>query len=98
MGINDLVVIHAPEGGFAMDNHRRFYTQKSLNLPNGYIKGTVGAGDAFCAGILYSLYNAWNIPKALQVAVSTAACCLSEINATDGMKDIESIENLYNIV
>lgn len=95
MGVNDLVVIHAPEGGFAMDNQRMLYVQGSLNLPDGYIKGTVGAGDAFCAGILYSIYNDWNIPRALQVAVGAAACCLCEINATDGMMDIEGIERLY---
>lgn len=95
MGVNDLVVLHAPEGGFAMDNRGEYYIQPSLSLPEGYIKGAVGAGDAFCAGILYSLYMDWDVQKALEVAVSSAACCLSHINATDGMKDIAAIESLF---
>jgi sugar/nucleoside kinase (ribokinase family) len=96
MGVNDLVVIHAPEGGYAMDRSRKYYQQESLKLPDGYIKGTVGAGDAFCAGILYSLYKEWDVNRALQTASAAAACCLSEMNATDGMRDIAGIEELYD--
>jgi sugar/nucleoside kinase (ribokinase family) len=95
MGVNDLVVIHAPEGGFAMKADGDYFIQPSLKLPEGYIKGAVGAGDAFCAGILYSIYNGWDIQRALKVAVSSAACCLSHVNATDGMEHISVIEDLY---
>lgn len=95
LGVNELAVIHAPEGGYAMDKERNYYEQNSLSLPKGYIKGTVGAGDAFCAGILYSLYNEWSIKKALKLAVAAAASCLSEMNATDGMKNISEIVSLY---
>lgn len=95
MGVNDMVVIHAPEGGFAMEEGGNYYVQPSLKLPEGYIKGAVGAGDAFCAGILYSIYRGWDTQRALEIAVSSAACCLSHINAIDGMKDIAAIEELY---
>lgn len=95
MGVNDLVVIHTPEGGFAMEQDGMFYKQPSLDLPENYIKGTVGAGDAFCAGMLYSIYNDWCIERGLKFAVSAAACCLSHVNATDGMKDASTIEALY---
>jgi len=95
MGVNDLAVVHAPEGGFAMESDGNYYIQPSLKLPEGYIKGTVGAGDAFCAGMLYSLYNGWDTKKALEIAVSAAACCLSHVNTTDGMKDISTIEEVY---
>ena len=96
MGVNDLVVIHAPEGAFAMDQKSMYYVQGALKLPDGYIKGTVGAGDAFCAGVLYSLYKQWKVEKALQIGTAAAACCLSERNATDGMADIGTIEKLYD--
>ena len=95
MGVNDLVVIHAPEGGFAMEADGSYYIEPSLKLPEGYIKGAVGAGDAFCAGILYSLYKGWDTKRALEIAVSSAACCLSHVNATDGMQDVSAIEKLY---
>jgi len=95
MGVKDLAVLHAPEGGFAMDRGQTFYIQGSLQLPDGYIKGTVGAGDAFCAGVLYSLYRKWDVQKALQIGTAAAACCLSEKDATAGMKDIGTIEKLF---
>ncbi len=95
MGVKDLVVIHAPEGGFAMESDGSYYIQPSLKLPEGYIKGAVGAGDAFCAGILYSVYNGWDTRRALKIAVSSAACCLSHVNATDGMKDISTLNEIY---
>jgi len=95
MGVQDWVVIHASEGAVAMDSSGKIYRQPSLALPPGYIRGTVGAGDAFCAGILYSIHRGWSIEKALEVGTAAAACCLSEVGATEGMKDIESIENLF---
>ena len=96
MGVHDWVVIHAPEGAVAMDTSGRTYRQPSLELPAGYIKGTVGAGDAFCAGVLYSIYKGWDIEKALAIGTAAAACCLSEVSATEGMKDIKRIEKLFD--
>ncbi len=96
MGVHDWVVIHAPEGAVAMDAEGKRYRQSSLDLPPGYIKGTVGAGDAFCAGVLYSIYKGWDMEKALAVGTAAAACCLSDVSATEGMKDIQSIEKLFN--
>ena len=94
MGVNDLVVIHSPEAGFAMDKGGTFYIQPSIALPPDYIKGKVGAGDAFCAGIMYSIYKGWDYNYSLEFANAAAACCLSEINATDGMKSVETIREM----
>jgi sugar/nucleoside kinase (ribokinase family) len=44
----------------------------SYELPLGYIKGSVGAGDAFCAGILYSIYRGFDMPHALKFANGAA--------------------------
>lgn len=95
MGVAHWVVVHAPEGAFALDEHNDFYIQPSLELPDGYIKGTVGAGDAFCAGVLYSIYKGWDIKKAVQTGTAAAASCLSEVDSTSGMRDIASMERLF---
>ena len=89
-----MAVIHAPEGDGQWDKERNYYEQNSLSLPKGYI-GNCGRMDAFCAGILYSLYNEWSIDKALKLVVAAAASCLSEMNATDGMKSVSEIVSLY---
>lgn len=98
MGVHDLVVIHAPEIGFGMDKAGAFHFQPSLELPSGYIKGTVGAGDAFCAGILYAIYNGWHLDHAIEIGNAAAACSLGEANATDGMKSIEAICELMKTI
>jgi sugar/nucleoside kinase (ribokinase family) len=93
-GVRDLVVIHAPQGGWAMTPDKEFYFVPSLKLPQGYIKGSVGAGDAFCAGMLYSIYNNLPIKESLEIACAAAACNLSEVDSTSGMKSIDEIRKL----
>lgn len=94
-GVKELVVIHAPQGGWAMTSDMRFFSCPSLKLPPGYIKGSVGAGDAFCAGMLYSIYRELSVEESLQIACAAAACNLSEVDSVSGMKNIEEIKKLY---
>jgi sugar/nucleoside kinase (ribokinase family) len=89
------VVIHAPELCCMMDRSG-FYSVPSLDLPEGYIKGTVGAGDAFCAGMLYSIYRGYDPELSLRVAANAGAACLSEENSIDGMMPFEDVMKLEN--
>lgn len=54
LGVSTWAVIHSPEGGFGLDENNAYVEVPSLKLPQGYIKGSVGAGDAFCSGVLYA--------------------------------------------
>jgi len=94
-GVKERVVIHAPQGGWAMSSDMEFFSVPSLRLPPGYIKGSVGAGDAFCAGILYSIYRNLSIEESLRIACAAAACNLSEVDSISGMKSIGEIRKLY---
>lgn len=93
-GVNDTVVIHAPEGACAMERSGCFSYVPSLQLPEGFIKGSVGAGDAFCAGMLYSLYHQFDIKYALQISAGAAACSLTHVNSIDGMQDLKGIKGV----
>lgn len=93
-GVGEWVVVHAPEASCAMNKDGEFAFVPSLLLPDGYIKGTVGAGDAFCAGMLYSLYHDYDIEYALEIGAGAAACNLSEFNSIDGMKSIAGIKEM----
>ena len=93
-GVKQRVVIHAPEAACALEKDGGFVYVPSLKLPAGYIKGTVGAGDAFCAGVLYSIYKDYSIEDALIIGAGAAACSLAELNAVDGMRDIGYIRGL----
>ena len=94
-GVREMVVIHAPQGGWAMTSDMKFLSCPSLRLPPGFIKGSVGAGDAFCAGMLYSIYRNLSAEESLQIACAAAACNLSEVDSISGMKNIEEIKRLY---
>lgn len=87
-GVHERVVIHAPEGGYSIDRAGRETYQPSLKLPARFIQGTTGAGDAFCAGVLYGLYNNWPIKKSLRLAVCAGAACLSDPTTTAGMRSL----------
>lgn len=90
-GVRDKVVVHCKEACFALSSGGSFTECPSLKVPKEDIKGTVGAGDAFCAGCLYAIYNRYNDMQMLEFASAAAACNLLEPGAVDGMKDRNGI-------
>lgn len=97
LGVSTWAVIHCPEIGCGIDADGTYWEVPSLKLPAGYIKGTVGAGDAFCAGILYAAEMDLPMEKALRLAACTAASSLSEVSASDGVKSVDEVMKLYDI-
>lgn len=93
-GVRDKVVVHCKEACFMLDSKNRFTTVASLKVPKEDIQGTVGAGDAFCAGCLYGIYNNYTDIQTLEFASAAAACNLLEANAIDGMKPRNEILKL----
>ena len=94
-GVSTWTIIHSPEGGFGFDASKNYEEIPSLALPDGYIKGTVGAGDAFCAGVLYGAYSGLDLRESLELGTAAAACSLSEPGATEGMRSVEDVMALY---
>lgn len=95
MGVSTWAVIHAPEGGFGMDRGGQMVRIKSPELPEGYIKGTVGAGDAFCAGVLYGAYKGYDLEKAVIMGTAAAICSLTEAGSTQGMRPAGEALDIY---
>jgi sugar/nucleoside kinase (ribokinase family) len=83
------VVVHCPEYGFCLDAERGYVSVASLKLPAGYIKGSVGAGDAFCAGMLYGIYTGFCDEDALKTAACSAAANLSSPGSVSGARSFE---------
>ena len=79
------------------DENGNYYEFESLKLPKGYIKGTVGAGDAFCAGVLYAAETDMPLPEALKLGACSAAASLSEVSASDGVKTKDEVLKLYEL-
>jgi sugar/nucleoside kinase (ribokinase family) len=96
MGVSKWVVVHAAEGGYGIDcTNGEIVKIKSLCLPDGYIKGTNGAGDAFCSGVLYAAWMGKSLSEAIELGIGCAACSLSEPGAADGMRPLEEVLKLY---
>jgi sugar/nucleoside kinase (ribokinase family) len=89
-GVRELVVIHFPEGAFARTRKGEDFWQSSLKLPPDYIKGTAGAGDAFCAGVLFGLHENWDLKRCLLIGVCIAASSLADSTCSHGVKPLKS--------
>lgn len=94
-GVREAVVVHAPEAGCGVDKTGAYCEVPSLKLPKGYIVGAVGAGDAFCAGVLYSIYRKLPMEEALKIAAASAAANLSAGDSVSGLRSIEETKKLY---
>lgn len=97
LGVARWAVIHCPELGCGIDEEGNYCEVPSLKLPKGYIQGTVGAGDAFCSGILYAAEDEMSMEEALKLGNCTAAASLSHISASDGVKTVEEVMKLYEL-
>ncbi len=82
LGVRRWAVIHAPEGGFGIDEVGGYVEIPSLSLPDGFIAGTVGAGDAFCAGVLLGAHDGESLSDAIEDGVAAAACSLRSAGAS----------------
>lgn len=91
MGVSERVIIHMPELGVCLSDNG-FFELPSLDLPNGYIKGTTGAGDAFCAGSLIGIYRGLDEISILKLASKVAAASLSAPDAISGMRSEAEID------
>lgn len=89
-GVRELVVIHFPEGGFARTFDGRDYWQSSLKLPQKYVLGSAGAGDAFCSGVMYGLHEDWDLAQCLFTGVCVAAASLAHPTCTEGVGDLDT--------
>ena len=87
-GVRELVVIHFPEGALARNRRGDDVWQPSLKIPGKRILGTAGAGDAFCAGVLWGLHEGWELQRSLRTGVCLAAASLSDPTCTAGVKSL----------
>ena len=96
MGVGRWVVIHFREGAYGIDENGEIAYEASKDLPAGWIKGSVGAGDAFCSGVLLAAYRELSVKDALIYGNASAMTSLRTPGATEGMTTIEEALELYH--
>jgi sugar/nucleoside kinase (ribokinase family) len=87
-GVREWVVIHFSEGAIAVASGGRELVQPSVDLPRDCITGTLGAGDAFAAGVLAGLHEALPMNVALTFGVCVAAASLTHPTSSNGVKPL----------
>ena len=90
LGVGKKVIIHMPERSVCL-SAEGYSVLGSYILPEGYIQGTTGAGDAFCAGALVGIYQGWSDMQIMEFASGCAVMALGSPDATSGMKTREEI-------
>ena len=66
-GVQERVIIHTPEVGVCVSENG-VQLVPAYQLPENFIVGTTGAGDAFCAGALIGIYQGKTDKEILEFA------------------------------
>ncbi len=90
LGVRECVVVHCPELSCSLTSAGKFTVVPSLDIPTTYIRGAVGAGDAFCAGMLYAFLNGMGEEEGMRLASCMAACNLAAADSVSGATSLEN--------
>lgn len=93
-GNSELVVIHMHIGAYALTQDGEESFQPSLLLPEEYIVGGAGAGDAFYNGVLCGLHEDWPLEDGLRFGTCAAAACMSHPTCTEGVPSKDECQKL----
>ncbi len=93
-GVGGKVIVHCPEKAFCLSKSGKFTSVNSIKLKKGFIKGSVGAGDAFCAGALYSIYKDKPDEEILSVGNLVAINCLSQPDSVSGVCEFSKLKDV----
>ena len=97
LGVRERVIIHMKDLGLCLSK-RGFTVFGAYDVPRSWIKGTTGAGDAFCAGALLGIYQNRSDEEILDLASVSAIGALSAPDAISGMRtESELIELCKNV-
>ena len=96
LGVRERVIIHKKELGLVVNKNGAVTAIGSFDLPRGFIKGTTGAGDAFCAGALYAIHEDKSDLEILEWATTSALGALREADAVSGMSTLSELKTLTN--
>jgi len=87
-GVRQQVIIHFERGAVVAGRDASVVVQGSLELPQDFIVGATGAGDAFAAGCLHGIHEGWSTESTLELAVCTAASCLRDATPSMGLQSV----------
>ena len=97
LGCPGYVVLHCSAGACVANAEKVMAIQASVNLPQSFIKGATGAGDAFAAGFLFAFHNKQTLESCFELAVCCAASSLQDVTSSAGVKTAKGCLELGKI-
>lgn len=97
LGVGEICAIHFPEGGYVIRKNGESAWDNSFTTDPREIVGTVGAGDAFCAGMLYAIHEEYPVEKMIHFANICAYFNLSSATSCGGAPTLEQVENFVYV-
>ena len=91
MGVGKWVVLHMPELSCGMERGGAFVSEPSWQIPDGFKKSSVGAGDAFASGVLYGALKGQSLAESIHAAGAVAAYSLSGNGASDAIRPLPEL-------
>jgi len=90
-GVKKMAVFHYPEGAFVITADGLHHIFDACDLPKSAIVGSNGAGDAFCAGIVYGLHEELPLAATIHIANLCAKYNLLHPTASGGAVKLEEM-------
>ena len=85
-GVWRAVIVHLPEFALSVEPGGCARIQPSVRVPQELIRGTVGAGDAFAAGVVFGIHEGLELQKCLELGVCVAAVSLLDATSSASVK------------
>jgi len=95
-GVNRVVVIHFPEGAFGVTAGGEKVFEPSFLVEEKDIAGTAGAGDAFCAGVLFGLHSSMPLRRCIQMGNAAARFVLNDATCSGSAAALPEIESFLS--
>lgn len=90
-GVKDWIVVHAPEISFGIDQCGNTAQVDVELLDKKEIVDNVGAGDAFCSGVLLGAYRNKSLEEAIRMGILSARYSLQGVGAVSGITKFEEM-------
>ena len=91
-GVSTTVVIHFPEGAYGITKGGEQVFEASFQVDDTDIVSTAGAGDAFCAGVLFGLHSDLPLRRSLQLGNGSARFVLNGTTCSGTAGTLREIE------
>lgn len=93
-GVRQAVIVHCPQKALWLGANGQVFSVPVVPMPREEVASPLGAGDAFCAGILYSLHEGWAPLRALELGHRVARASLRGVTATEAIPNLNELSDL----